>query len=116
MNLSWINFKEKHLFSVNIAIVASFILWQVRRDFIWHPAILAWFVAGFLLPQFRVAERKLMLALGKVNGLIILSVFYFLIFTPFSFFYRWFFRHHSFRKMSSTFDHKTSISPFDRPF
>lgn len=116
MNLSWTEFREKHLFSVNLSIVASFILWQVRRDFTWHPAIVAWLIGGFFVPQLRNAERKIMLTVGKINGFLILTVFYFIFFTPFSFFYRWFFRHQSFRIQSSTFEHKTSISPFDRPF
>lgn len=101
---------------MNIALVASFILWQVRKDFAWHPVILAWLTGGFFIPQLRTAERKLMLTLGKINGFLILSVFYFLFFTPFSVFYRWFFRHKSFKKLSTTFEEKTVISPFDRPF
>ena len=116
MNLNWTKFREKHLFSVNIAIVASLLLWQVRKDFTWHPFVGLWFVAGLFLPAFKLAERKLMLTLGKINGFLILSVFYFLFFTPFAVFYRWFFRHRSFKKMSSTFESRVSISPFDRPF
>ena len=101
---------------MNLAIVASFILWQVRKDFTWHPVIVAWLIGGLFLPALRTSEKKIMLTLGKINGFLILSVFYFIFFTPFSVFYRWFFRHKSFKTLSSTFETKTSISPFDRPF
>jgi hypothetical protein len=116
MNLNWTEFKSKHLFSVNLGIVAAVILWQARKDFTWHPVILLWIIAGFFIPQLRNFEKKAMLAIGKINGTILLTAFYYLAFTPFSFFYRWFFRHQSFKKSDSTFEMKNSISPFDRPF
>jgi hypothetical protein len=114
--LSWTDFKAKHLFSVNLGIVAAAILWQIRKDFSYHWIIALWVVAGFLVPNFRTFERKVMLTIGKINGMILLSVFYFLFFTPFSFFYRWKLRHPSFRKLNSSFIVKDAISDFERPF
>lgn len=116
MNLSWTEFRKKHLFSVNIAVVASFLLWQVRRDFTYHAVILAWLFAGFFVPVLKKAERTLLLNLGKVNGVLLLTFFYFFIFTPFAFIYRWFFRHQSFKRSPSTFVTKDQISDFSRPF
>lgn len=116
MSLSWTKFREKHLFSVNLAVVAGLILWQARKDFTFHPVIILWCATGFFVPALRRIEKKLMLAVGKVNGFILLSVFYFLAFTPFALCYRWFFRHKSFVKSDSTFVTKTSLSDFQRPF
>ncbi len=101
---------------MNLAIVAGFLLWQVRKDFLFHPIIIGWLILTFFSAKAREKEKAVMLFVGKVNGMIILSVFYFLIFSPFSVFYRLFFRHGSFRKSASTFEIKDSISPFDRPF
>lgn len=114
--MSWTDIKNKHLFSFNLALVASFLLWQVRKDFLFHPVILLWFFMTLFSEKLREKEKKGMVFVGKMNGLIILSVFYFLIFSPFSLFYRLFFRHQSFNKSESTFEMKDSISPFDRPF
>ena len=114
--MNWTEFKKNHLFSVNLAIVVSFILWQIRKDFLFHPVILAWLGLSFFLPQMKTAEKKFMLTLGKINGFLLLSLFYFVFFTPFSFFYRWFFRHKSFEKTTSTFITKNQISDFQRPF
>ncbi|MFL5783236.1 MAG: hypothetical protein ACJ76H_01420 [Bacteriovoracaceae bacterium] len=114
--MSWTEFKSKHFFSVNLGIVASIILWQVRKDLSYHWPIALWVMAGFMIPSLRTFERKAMLTIGKVNGTILLSVFYFLFFTPFSFIYRWKFRHPSFKKLDSCFIVKDSISDFDRPF
>lgn len=114
--MSWTRFKERHLFSLNLALVAGLILWKVRGDFTYHPLILVWLLLGFFLPTLRRAERALLHAVGKVNGLILLTLFYFLAFTPFSLIYRGFFRHQSFRKRASSFEVKESVSPFDRPF
>lgn len=116
MNLSWTKFKEKHLFSLNLGVVAALTLWQVRKDLSWHPVIALWLLLGFFTPPIRSFEKKAMLTIGKINGTILLTLFYYLIFTPFSFLYRPFFRHQSFRRSGSTFQKKESISPFDRPF
>ena len=114
--MNWTDFKNKHLFSVNLALVAGFLLWQLRGDFIFHPVILVWLILTFFSEKLREKEKKGMLFIGRVNGILILSLFYFLIFSPFSVFYRFFFRHQSFRKRTSTFELKESVSPFDRPF
>lgn len=114
--MSWTKFKEKHLFSINLALVASFILWQVRKDFDWHPLIAGWLVLGFFVSPLRTFERKAMLTIGKINGTVLLGLFYFVALTPFSVLYRLFFRNRSFRKLSSTFEEKNSVSAFDRPF
>lgn len=116
MNLSWTKFKEKHLFSINLGIMASLLLWQLRKDLTFHGIIAAWVIAGFFLAPLRVFEKKAMITIGKINGTILLTIFYFVFFTPFSFLYRWFFRHESFRKGRSTFIAKTDACDFTRPF
>lgn len=115
-NLNWIKFKEKHLFSLNFALLAAVILWQIRKDFLFHPVILLWFLAGRYFPPTVRAEKKIIETIGKTNGTILLTVFYFFFFVPFSFIYRAFFRHGSFRKQRSTFVFRNEISPFQRPF
>lgn len=114
--LSWTNFKTKHLISVNLAVVASFLLWKLRGDFLFHPVILVWMAGTFTSQKLLEKEKQAMFFVGKMNGLLILSFFYFLIFSPFSILYRFFFRHQSFKKSSSSFQIKDSVSPFDRPF
>ncbi len=101
---------------MNLALVAGLLLWQIRKDFTLHPFIIFWLVFTFFSLKARAVEKKVMLLVGKINGMIILSLFYFLIFSPFSILYRLFFRHQSFRKAPSTFLTKNEISPFDRPF
>ncbi len=34
--------------------------------------------------------ERLIIFIGKINNFIVLSIFYYLIFTPYAFFYRWF--------------------------
>lgn len=116
VNLNWIKFKRDYLFSVNVGIVLSIILFVSRKDFLWHPVILIWVSICFLSPKARKIQERAFHILGKINSTIILTIFYFLFFTPFGLIYRLFFRHDSFKKNESTFMSKTSISDFNRPF
>lgn len=114
--MNWTNFRDKHLFSVNLAIVVSLFLWKIRGDFTSHWVVLLWLIGGFLLPALRSAEKKALHAVGKFNGMILLTVFYFVFFTPYSILYRAFFRNRSFEKQNSTFVLKTDTPDFTRPF
>ncbi len=116
MNLSWTNFRDKHLFSVNVSIVASIVLWKIRGDFTYHGLVAFWMIGGFFLPLLRTIEKKILLTIGKINGAILLTIFYFFFFTPYSVIYRTFFRNQSFKKLNSTFVQKNDSPDFTRPF
>lgn len=115
-NLNWTSFKEKHLFSINVAIIAGLILYKVRGDFTYHWALILWPVLTALIPKLRQGQTSFFQMIGHFNSTIILGGLYFLILTPYSILYRSFFKNPAFKKVESRFSKKTEISSFDRPF
>ncbi len=99
-----------------MAIVASIVLWKFRGDFRFHWIVLLWLAGGFFIPFLRKTEKNFLHVVGKFNGAIILTIFYFVFFTPYSFLYRAFFRNKSFGKSNSTFVLKIDSPDFTRPF
>jgi hypothetical protein len=114
--MNWIKFKEKYLLSVNFSIMLSVILYSVRKDFLYHPVIAGWLVLCLFYSPARESQKTILKFIGHVNSRILLTTFYFLFFTPFSFFYRAFFRNKAFNKADSRFTVKESVSDFNLPF
>lgn len=116
MSLSWINFKEKYLFSINFCIMLSAIIYGAGGGVLWYSGVLTLLVLSLLSSGVRSVQKKFLFKVGLLNSQILLFIFYFLFFTPFSVFYRLFFRNKAFLKTSSRFASKESISDFARPF
>ncbi len=115
-NLSWTKFKTKYLFSLNVFLVMSIIVYTARKDFLYHWPILVWTILCLISDRIRTLEFKAFQIVGKINSSIFLTVFYFLFFCPFSVIYRIFFKNSAFKDASSRFVEKNSISDFSRPF
>lgn len=114
--MNWTNFKANYLFTVNFCIMLSVILYSVRKDFQWHWVVGVWLILCLAIPTLREFQKTILKYVGHINSTILLTTFYFLFFTPFSFFYRAFFRNAAFKEANSRFVKKESISEFDRPF
>jgi cytochrome b subunit of formate dehydrogenase len=69
-----------------------------------------------LFPKVLALQKKLFLFIGHTNSKILLAVFYFLFFTPFSWFYKLFYKHSSFRKADSQWVVKNDRCDFEAPF
>jgi len=116
MNLNWTNFKEKYLFSINFCFMLSVIIYGAGGGVIWYSGVLALLILSLLSDKVRSVQKKFPFKVGLFNSQILLFIFYFFFFTPFSIFYRLFFRNKAFLKTSSRFIPKESISDFSRPF
>jgi len=114
--LSWIKFKERHLFSVNVAIAASCLIYLNNGPLYYFWIIGLWLLGCVVSDRLNGLQLSLFKLLGRMNSTIILSLFYFLFFTPYSIFYRLFFKHSSFRKGTSFWVRKDQNCDFDRPF
>jgi hypothetical protein len=115
-NLSWTKFRDNYLFTINFSIMLGVLLYAFRKDFTWHPLVGGWLVLTLIFDQLKELQKKLLAKVGHFNSTILLSSFYYLFFTPFSFIYRGFFRNKAFTETTQRFEKKESISPFDRPF
>lgn len=116
MNLSWIKFRDKYLFTINFSIMLSVILYGIRKDFTWHPVIGSWLTLTFFFENLRELQKKILAKVGHFNSTILLTSFYYLFFTPFSLVYKTFFRNKAFVATAGRKEKKESISSFDRPF
>jgi hypothetical protein len=94
----------------------AFVLYSIRGDWLWHPLVLALLIISLVDRRLISLEKRILQIVGKVNSVFILTIFYFLFFTPFSFIYRALFRNPAFKKSSNRFIDKKDISPFNRPF
>lgn len=115
-SLSWTKFKDSYLLIINFAIVLSILSYLFRHDFLLLPFIGSWLLVVLVNLKFREFSKQFIKKLGAINSGLILTLFYFLFFTPFSIFYKAFFRNKAFLKSSSRFVKKDSISDFQYPF
>jgi hypothetical protein len=115
-NLNWTKFRDTYLFSVTSNLALGIILFLIRRDFAWHGVILLWLVLNLVFKPCREIQKKIFFKIGHFNSTILLSVFYFLFFTPFSLFYKSLKRHESFQPSTSRWTKRDDQCDFDRPF
>lgn len=114
--MNWIKFKERYLFSVNVALMASIFIYFNNGEihFYWISGL--WLVGCLLSDRLNGLQLGFFKLVGRMNSTIILSLFYFLFFSPYSIFYKVFFKHSSFRKGTSSWIKKDQKCDFDRPF
>ena len=116
MNLNWTKFKQRYLLSFNVFLAFSLSLYLTRRDFQLHWIPLVWMLGCFISEKIAINQLKVLKKIGNLNFIVILSLFYFLFFSPFSVLYRVFFRHSSFKAGTSTWITKDQVCDFDLPF
>jgi hypothetical protein len=116
INLSWINLKERYLFSVNVAIAAGLLIYLNNGSIYYFWISGLWLFGCIVSDRLNGLQFSLFKTLGRMNSTIILGLFYFLFFSPYSIFYRLFFKHSSFRKGTSFWIKKDQSCDFDRPF
>lgn len=115
-NLNWTKFKENYLLIFNSAVVISIITFSLQFDLLVQLFIWAWFILCLFNFKLRNSSKKIITTLEKINSAIILTLFYFLFFTPFAFIYKGFFKNRAFIKSHSRYVKKDSISDFQYPF
>ena len=116
MNLSWIRFKDRYLFSLNVGLAVSLSLYFFKKDFQHHWIPLLWMTSCFVSDKLNQFQLIFFKKVGHFNSLILLSLFYFLFFSPFSIIYKLFFIHSSFETSKSYWIKKDQNCDFDRPF
>jgi len=114
--LNWTRFKERYLFSLNVALAASLTLYFIRKDFHLHWIPVGWMLGCFFSVKMTNMQVEFFKKIGHINSSIILISFYFVFLTPFSIFYRVFFRHPSFKSGKSSWIKNDQNCDFDRPF
>lgn len=115
-NLNWTKFKSRYLFSLNAGIAISLVLYFTRKDLVYHWIPLLLVISCFISDRLNQILLLFFRQLGHVNSRLILTIFYFFIFTPFSVIYRLFFLHDSFKKGKSSWIKNDRICDFDQPF
>jgi hypothetical protein len=115
-NLNWTKLRDTYLFAITSNVALGLVLYLVRKDFTWHGAVILWLLLTLVFESCRKIQKNVFLKIGHFNSSLLLSVFYFFIFTPFSLFYKGFKRHESFLPASSRWIEKSDKCDFDRPF
>ena len=116
MNLSWTKFRDKYLFTINGVLALGILLYFSRKDFRYHGYLAGWLAICLVFPKMAKLQEKGFIGFGKINSKIVLTLFYVMFFTPFSIFYKLFFKHSSFKTLPGQLVEKKIISDFDRPF
>jgi cytochrome b subunit of formate dehydrogenase len=116
MNLNWIKHRDKFIFALSSNVSLSVLLYVIRKDFAFHWILALLFAACLIFPHVLALQKKLFLFIGYTNSKILLTVFYFLFFTPFSWFYKLFYKHESFRQADSQWVAKDDSCNFNTPF
>jgi hypothetical protein len=115
-NLIWTKHRNDFIFSVSSNTSLGIILYVMRKDFLFHWIVGVLFLLCLLFPKVLDFEKKVFSFIGHTNSKIILTVFYFIFFSPFSLIYKLFFRHDSFKASQKRLVAKTERCDFERPF
>lgn len=94
----------------------SIIIYGVGGNAPWYYGGIFLLMLSLLSGKIRSWQKMLLVKIGLINSQILLFIFYFLFFTPFSVLYRLFFRNQAFIRADSRLVKKDSISDFSSPF
>jgi hypothetical protein len=114
--LNWTKFKKEYLFHLNATLMEAAVLYSIRRDFKYHWVLVLWLLLCLMSKKLRERHLQFFKILGFINTRLILGSFYFFFFTPFSVFYRLFFKKAAFETQGGRVVKKETISSFDQPF
>ena len=114
--MSWISFKMNYLFHTNFVALLGVLLYGVRKDFAYHYILIFILVGGIVFSKVIRLEELIIRLLGKINSIIVLTIAFYFILTPYSLIYKLIYRNKSFEKSTGRFINKNFISSFDKPF